>query len=301
LLSLGKADNFPVLELGLQQPQQGGKRGLDAAVGCCREEQQVAIPALRQLDEEFVALLLDPRRAGVRRGSVRLIDNDKFGRVLQELGTMHVALDVVDADDNVGKVSEDALGGVRQLTFQPAYGARPDDLAGKAELVLQLLFPLVAEMGRAKDAGAGDLAAVDKLPGDQQCFNGLPDTHVVRDEHADRVEPQRHEQRDELIRPRSDADSPERAEGTGGIAEREPGGIEEQRGGGSVAGARRIGQRKLGRFDTVEAEIGQAPVDAGDLLFETGQRTEQIQLIVRGWQNDPLAIAAAHDRADRDC
>jgi hypothetical protein len=258
----------------------------------------VALRILGEPHEQLVPLLLEARGAGVRGRAVSFIRDDEFGRVLQELGAVRIALDVVDADHDVGEVAEDAVGGRGQPALEAAHRAGANDLGGEAKLVFDLLLPLVAEVRRAEDAGAGDLSAVEQFAGDEQRFDGLADADVVGDEHAHGVEPQRHQQRDELVRARADTDPSERAERAGGIAERKPGGVKEQRRGGRVAGGLWIGQRELRAFHAVEPEVGEAPVDAGDLLLKTGEGPEKVQLVVRRRQNDPLAVAAAHDGAD---
>ena len=75
-------------------------------------------------------------------------------------------------------------------------------------------MPLFAQVGRADEGEALDLAPVEQFPSDQTCLDGLADANVVGDEQPNGVEPQRHEQRYQLIGARFDieiAEAPERS------------------------------------------------------------------------------------------
>ena len=92
-----------------------------------------------------------------------------------------------------------------------------------------------ARCGGREDGEPLDLAAVEQLAGDEQRLDGLADADVVGDEQADRVEPQRHQQRHELVRARLDGDPAEAAERPGAVAHREPERVAEQARRGVVA------------------------------------------------------------------
>ena len=81
--------------------------------------------------------------------------------------------------------------------------------------------PLVHEMGRTEDDGAIDVAAVKQLASDEQGLDRLSYSDVVRDEEAHRVELERHEQRDELVRARLHRDLADAPEGARPPSQRE--------------------------------------------------------------------------------
>ena len=83
------------------------------------------------------------------------------------------------------------------------------------ELVAHRQRPPIREVWRAEDSDAGDLVAVKQLAGDEQGLNGLADADVVRDEQPHDVLTEREEERDELVRPRLDAEPREAPEGAG--------------------------------------------------------------------------------------
>ena len=97
-----------------------------------------------------------------------------------------VALHEVDAGDLDGVVPVDAFGG-GLASLQLTDRARSDDDGFQVSLLLQLLAPLIAEIGRAEHADAADFSAVEKLAGDEQGLDGLTDPDIVGDEKPDRV------------------------------------------------------------------------------------------------------------------
>nr|MBK7069162.1 hypothetical protein [Deltaproteobacteria bacterium] len=130
-------------------------------------------------------------------------------------------------------------------------GRREDLLdAGEPELLGHRAAPAFRELRRAEHGEAIDLAAGHELGGDEQGLDGLADAHVVGDEQAHRVEPQRHEERDELVGARLDADAREGAKRPRAGAEPDADGVAEQRAGAVVAEvARGVGQREGVRRD----------------------------------------------------
>ena len=56
-------------------------------------------------------------------------------------------------------------------------------------------------MRRAQDRKGVDLSAIHEFSKNEAGFNGLADTHVIRDQEAGQVDSKRHEQRHELIGP----------------------------------------------------------------------------------------------------
>ena len=86
-----------------------------------------------------------------------------------------------------------------QVALEAGDGAGQDQLGVDVELVAQLGLPLLGEVRRAEHGQASRLAAVEQLAGDQAGFDGLADADVVGDQEPNRVELQRHQQRDELV------------------------------------------------------------------------------------------------------
>ena len=91
--------------------------------------------------------------------------------------------------------------------------ALKDELGIDVELVAQLLLPLLCESRRAKYGQTLDLPAFKEFSGDQAGFDILANTHVIGNEDAHRIEPERHEKRHQLIGPWFDSDGGEGAKG----------------------------------------------------------------------------------------
>jgi hypothetical protein len=262
------------------------------------KQEEVAVRLLGEPDEEFMALLLVASGDGEVGGAVSFVDDDEIRCVLQEVGLAGVGLGEIDADHDEGVPAEDAVVAGGQLAFELADRAGADDDGGDAELVVKFLAPLIAEVRRAKDAEAGDFAAVEQLAGDEEGLNGLADADVVGDEHADGVEPQGHEQGDELVGPGPDADAAEGAEGAGSVAKSEPGRVEQKLDGDGIAGLARVGRREMGRGDGIEIEVMEAVVDTDDFVVGARERAKQVDVLVRRGKNNPFPVPAPDDRAD---
>jgi hypothetical protein len=161
-------------------------------------------------------------------GAVGFVHDDEFWTVLEEIGPMMIALGVVDADDDVWVIAENAVIARGKVTLESADGARPNDHCLKAEMTPKLSLPLVAEVRRAEDADAVDFPTVEQFARNQQGLDGLSDTHVIGNQHSHRIEPERHEERDELVGPRAYTNPSKRTKGTSAVTESEPGGVEKQ-------------------------------------------------------------------------
>ena len=92
---------------------------------------------------------------------------------------------------------------------------RQHEFGVDVELVVKLGLPLLGEVRRAQHCESFRLARDEQLLSDECRLDGLADSDVVGDEEPDRVESQRHEQRDELVRPRLDRDGSEGTEWSG--------------------------------------------------------------------------------------
>ena len=112
--------------------------------------------------------------------------------------------------------------------FELVDGAGTDDDGVEAEFLGQLLLPLFAEVWWAEHAESFDLTAIGHFTGDEQGFDGFADPDIVGDQHPYGVEPQGHEQGDELVGAWANGDAPERAERGGSFAECETRRLPEQ-------------------------------------------------------------------------
>ena len=147
-------------------------------------------------------------------------------------------------------------------------------------------------MRRAEHRQAADLAAVEQLARDEARLDGLADAHVVGDEHAHRVELERHHQRHELVGPGLDRDAAEAAERAGGGAGREPRGVAEEPARGEVAEVFSPGEPKRCGFDRLDRRQ-----DAGDLLVQPAGRVEHQKVAGRFGEDHPFAAARRDEGA----
>ena len=138
--------------------------------------------------------------------------------------------------------------------------------------------------GRRDGAGqyrqARDFASVAELARNEGGFDGFANANVIGDEQADGVLAERHQERDKLVRPRSNTDAAEAAERTGGGADAEASGVTEQAGGAIVARALRVGGWEFGRGDRLDG--GE---DTGGLVLSTANGPEEDEF-VRGVGED---------------
>ena len=206
------------------------------------------------------------------------------------LGALRL-LDEVGRNDGKGVTVEDRFAH-QQVAFQPLDRARQDQFGLDVELLRQLPLPLFGQ-GRGTEHGqTADLAAVEQLTSDEAGFDGLADANVVGDQHAHRIELQRHHQRHELVGPGLDGDAPETAKRAGGGAGGEAGRVAQQAARGEVAEvfpARKPERRRLDRLHRRQ--------DPGDLFVETAHRAQHQQFVGRVGQHHPLAAACSDEGA----
>ena len=127
-------------ELGAQQAEQGQEPSFNTAMRRGSEQNQVAAFVGGKIVEEFEPLLLAPANAGEGCSSVCFIDDDKLGRVREEVGAMSIGLCVVDTHDDVPvEVAKDAVLGGGKVPFELVDGARAHDCGVDPELLPQLL------------------------------------------------------------------------------------------------------------------------------------------------------------------
>ena len=259
------------------------------------DEDEVAFAALGEVVEELVAFVLATVGAARLGAGVRLIDHDQVGRGVQELVTVPIALDVVQADDGDGVPFEQALADA-QAALELAHGRGQHQGRVELEALAQLALPLLGEVRGAQHAERVDLAAVEQLARHEQRLDGLADADVVGDEKPHGFELERHEQRHQLVGARLDRDAPEAAEGPCGGARRELGRVPQQPGAAGVTEIVGRGRIEGGAADVVPLE---GEVHAGGLFAAAAEGTEDEEVVGAVGLHDPLAAAGAHQAADR--
>ena len=171
----------------------------------CGQQDEVLVLLPRDLADQLVALMLALVSFRRRGRAMGFIDNHEVGTVEQEEMAVPVALEEVDAGDLYGIIAVDAVRPrLMALQLSDRSGANDDRL--QVELLREFPLPLLAERGRAEYAKALDLASIEQLAGDEERLDGFPDAHIVGDQHADGVEPERHQQRHKLVDARPDGD-----------------------------------------------------------------------------------------------
>src|SRR5262249_32822291 len=86
--------------------------------------------------------------------------------------------------------------GRRQAAFQAGGTCSSHSHRLDVEAIVQLLQPLLDEMGRTENGEAPDLSAIQQLAGDHSGLNGLADSHIVGDQQANGTELKRNKKRD---------------------------------------------------------------------------------------------------------
>ena len=203
---------IPLLEVRVEQAEQSLEGALDPGVRRGGEEQQVPLWVGCQLQDEFVAevawILLG---AGSGDDAMSLVDNYKFRRVFQKVLTVAGQLEEVERGDDDRKVAVDRAAGW-EGPFQCCQGRRGDDDRIEMKFLAELGRPLVGERWRTEDDEAMNLLAVPEFAGNEASLDCLPDTNIVGNQEADRVEAEGHEQGNELVGTWAYGDAAERAE-----------------------------------------------------------------------------------------
>ena len=266
-----------------------------AAVGRGREHHEALLGVGRESAQKVIPLLLLLRGSLGPGACVGLVHDHKLGSLLHEHVAAVGGFDVVDADDLVGVVVVDARVAL-DLAVEPGLRARTDDHGLDVELVADLLLPLVAEVRQADDGEPPDAAPLHEFAGEQQRLDRLTDAHVVGDQEADGLLPERHHERHDLVGPRAERELGEGPKGAGAIAEGKPGGVVEQPGRGDVAQIGGLGRRKPGVAGGVVLDT-EGEVDACRLVVGAAQRLHDEEIGVVGRQHDPVAAAKADEFA----
>ena len=278
-------------EVVVKEGEERSERIFIAAVRGGGDEYHVAGRVRGHAPQELVALLAAPADAPGEGAAVRLVHDHEFGAPHRKILGAAPCLDEVGGHHGERVPVEDG-DAERQVALQALDGARQHELRLDMELLGKLALPLLGQVRRAQHGDAADLGAVEQLAGDEACLDGLADPDVVGDEHAHRVEPERHHQRHELVGPWIDRDAPEAAEGAAGGAGGETSGVAEQQPGGEVAEVLAAGKpegRGLDRLDRGK--------DARDLLVEPADGAKHEEVGGGFGEDDPLAAAGVDEGA----
>ena len=219
------------------------------------------------------------------------VNDHEVGTRLEEVVSPLVSLHVVEADDRVRELREDACAR-RHALFQTPRAIGGNRCGADMKANLQLGDPLVHEVRRAEDDGAVNVAAVEKLAGDEQSLDRLAHPDVVRDEQAHRIELERHEQRHELVGARLDRDLSKAPERAGTPAQREQQRVAKQQGRVVPPELIRARQGEPGlanRLD-LERQVNQRPV-----LIRARHGTDQQGFRRGSGKNYPLPPAGADE------
>jgi hypothetical protein len=227
--------------------------------------------------------------ASGQRAAVRFVDDDELRAPVFKIDGASLVLDEVGADDGERMAVEDRLVD-GQISFEPLDGAAQDQFGFDVELAGQFALPLLGQMRRAEHRHGADFAAIVQFAGDERGFDGLADAHVVGDEQSDRIEPQRHHERHELIGTRLDGDASETPERAGGGAGREPRRVAEQSPGPEVAEVASVRERKGGRLHRFDA--GQ---DADHLLVKSAHGPYEQRFVVRLRKHHPFSSSRSNE------
>jgi len=287
-------------QLGAQQAQEGQERGLDAAVRGGRQQHQVALRVIGEFAHQGVALLARAAASslGRLRCAVRLVHEQQIRAILDEGPPVVLALDQVDTGHKIRIILEntDVRG---YVTLQARQGAGANDHRIDTELVLQLLLPLVAQIRRAQDAHATDIAPVEQFAHNQARLDRLANPDVIRDQQAHRLLLQGHHQRHELVQARAEGDVPEAAERSRAVAQQQARRLLQQPDGGQVLDVGEVRQPEGRRLDALERQavghlIGQGAPHAARLTPAAPDGPEQKEVRILRGQHYPLTFAVAH-------
>ena len=280
------------LQVRAQQGQQVAEPLLLAAVRGGGDQDQVPGWVFGEAGDQLVAEHPGPAAGAVGHAGVRLVDDQQVRAAVPELLPQPGALDEVGGHDDVPEPVEQRLA-LQQPAFQPADRAGQHQLGVDAELRGQLPLPLLGERRAAQHRQAGRVALLQQLGGGQAGLDGLADAHVVGDQQPDRLLPQRHQERDQLVGAGLHGEPGQRPERPGAGPETDPQCRAQQP--GAYRGAHVAG---VGGLEGRRADLLQGGEDPGDLVVAAAERAQHKE---PGWlglrQHDPLAAAGLHERA----
>ena len=281
------------VQVRVQQGEQVAEALVLAAVRGRGDQDQVPAGVRGQARDQLVPQHPGPAAGAVGHAGVRLVDDQQVRAAVPELLAQPGALDEVGGHHDVPVPVEQRLA-LQQPAFQPADRAGQHQLGVDAELGGQLPLPLLGQRRAAQHGQPGRVALLQQLGGDQAGLDGLADADVVGDQQPDRVLPQRHQQRDELVGARLDGEPGQRAERPGAGAEADP-----QRGAqqpGARRGARVAGVGRPNVAGLTCSRAGNTPAISSSPP-PSGRSTRKPGGSDCG-QHHPLAAAGLHERAD---
>ena len=275
-----------------QQGQQVAETLLLAAVRGGGDQDQVPGGVFGQAGDQLVAEHPGPAAGAVGHAGVRFVDDQQVRAAMPELFPQPGALDEVGGHDDVAEPVEQGLA-LQQPAFQPADRAGQHQLGVDAELRGQLPLPLLGQRRAAQHRQAGRVALLQQLGGGQAGLDGLADADVVGDQQPDRVLPQRHQQRDELVGAGLHGEPGQRPERPGAGPEPDPQCRAQQPG-----AHRRAHVAGVGRLERRRADLLKGGEHPGDLVVAPAQRAQHEEPGRFGLrQHDPLTAAGLHQRA----
>jgi hypothetical protein len=167
---------------------------------------------LHQLLKERVPLLGGAPTTAVS-ACVCLVNENELRCCAQKLVPAPLLLDVIRGDHGNGVSLENRLPPAHPLALEARDRAGKDERGfEEMKLLAQSLLPLLSEVGGTQDGHALDLPPIEQLASDEACLDCFTNAHVIGDEHADWVELESHEQRDELVGSGLDGDAGQRSE-----------------------------------------------------------------------------------------
>jgi hypothetical protein len=184
-----------------------------SAVGCGRNQDEVAILILKKLRKKKKPLMGSPPAFDRGGAGVGLVHDHKFGAGPQEIETAAVRFDKICGDNYKGIGIEDRLV-APEISLQPSSRAGKDQFGLDIELGNEFLLPLFRQVRRAEDANPVYFAPIQKLAGHETGLDAFSYAHVIGDEEADRVQFQGHQEGNKLIGPGLAGEPPEGAERT---------------------------------------------------------------------------------------
>jgi hypothetical protein len=281
MLRAGKVGG-KVGECRVEQAEQRAEGALVAAVRRCGHEDQMPARVRGQALNQLTALVRrGARRAGVGAG-VGFIHDDQLRAGAEEIGAAAVGFDVIGGDDEEAVNVEQGLVHAA-CRLQPPGRGRQHEFGVKRELLGELALPLLGQMRGAQNGDAADIAPVKHLAGDHTSLDGLADANVVREQEANGLQAQPHEQGDELVGTGLEGDPAEGAERACAGTEAEADRIAEEAGGAKVAEVGGGGRGEGGGGDDL-----QRGVDAGDLFVSAAQGTQDEEVIGGFGQDHPF-------------
>jgi hypothetical protein len=142
---------------------------------------------------------------------------------------------------------------------------------------------------RTEHREALHLPAIEQLASYQTSLHRLADADVVGDQQAHWIELERHEEWDQLVRPRLDSYVPERPERSSTVAEAKPDRLAKKPTGAVVAHLGWVRQLEIGGLDLLERRP-----DARDFVLSPAKRTEHEEGPLTLGQNHPFATAGTN-------